>query len=432
MESLWWASAMLPRFEKLEEDRQTDVLIIGGGIAGLLTAHRLRAAGVECLVLEAGRICGGITKNTTAKITSQHGACYDSYLRRFGPEKTRLYFEVNEWAVREFRRLAEKFPCDFEDRSAFLYAREDGRLLEKELRALEAAGIRAGFEQTTELPFPIAGAVRFEGQAQFHPLHFLGALARDLPIYENSPVRELVSTTAVLDHCRVRAKAVVIATHFPILNKHGLYFLKLYQSRSYVMAFSGAPELHGMYLDAVEGGVSLRSAGDLLLVGAGSHRTGKGECAWQQLSDFTAEYYPAARAEYHWATQDCMTLDNMPYIGRYSAGTKGLYVATGFHKWGMTGAMVAAGVLTDLLCEKENPYAALFDPSRSILRAQLFKNVGNALAGWVSFSEKRCPHLGCTLKWNRAEHTWDCPCHGSRFAEDGTLIDNPATGDLKK
>lgn len=432
MESVWWASAALPRFPKAEQDMKTDVLIIGGGIAGILTAYRLRQAGVDCVLTEASRICSGITKNTTAKITSQHGACFDGYLRRFGRERTRLYYEANEWAIGEYRQMCRDISCSFEEKSAFLYARDNCRRLEKELRALEEIGVRAAWEKTLPLPFPVAGAIRFDGQAQFHPLRFLGEVAKGLPIYEDSTVRELVGTVAVLDRCRIKAKQIVVATHFPFLNKHGAYFLKLYQSRSYVSALSGAADVNGMYVDEQEGGISLRNAGELLLVGAGSHRTGKPDGGWQALSDFAAKYYPRSQEEYRWATQDCMTLDNMPYIGRYSSGTKGLWVATGFHKWGMTTAMVAAQLLTDLICGKKNPYEALFSPSRRMLRPQLAANAASSVAGLVNFSTKRCPHLGCALKWNSAERSWDCPCHGSRFTEDGKLIDNPATGDLKK
>ena len=124
-----------------------------------------------------------------------------------------------------------------------------------------------------------------------------------------------------------------------------------------------------------------------------------------------------------------MTLDDVPYIGRYSKGTPNLYVATGYNKWGMTSSMVAAKVLTDLVRDRENPYAEVFDPSRSVLHPRLASNVWEATVGLVTPTAPRCPHMGCVLKYNAQEHTWDCPCHGSRFDRDGKLIDNPATGD---
>ena len=126
-----------------------------------------------------------------------------------------------------------------------------------------------------------------------------------------------------------------------------------------------------------------------------------------------------------------MTLDGMPYIGQYGRNTPDLFVATGFNKWGMTSSMAAAMILTDLIMEKENPYSQVFDPSRNMIKPQLFVNMGESTMNLITFSKRRCPHLGCALKWNETERSWDCPCHGSRFGEDGGVIDNPATGDLK-
>ena len=140
-------------------------------------------------------------------------------------------------------------------------------------------------------------------------------------------------------------------------------------------------------------------------------------------------FWPDCRERFRWSAQVCMTLDGVPYIGPYSKGTVGLYVATGFNKWGMTSSMAAAAVLTDLVLERKNPYSELFSPSRTMLRPQLAVNSLESALGILTPTVPRCPHMGCALKYNAAEHSWDCPCHGSRFGEDGTLIDNPATGD---
>ena len=187
-----------------------------------------------------------------------------------------------------------------------------------------------------------------------------------------------------------------------------------------------------MYLDEAQTGMSFRNYENLLLIGGGDHRTGKKGGGWQELQDFALRYYPQAKEQYRWAAQDCMSLDGVPYIGPYSASTTDLYVATGFNKWGMTTSMVSAMILTDLVQGKRNPYAEVFSPSRSILHPQLAVNGFEAVVNLLTPTTKRCPHLGCALKWNPVEHTWDCPCHGSRFTEDGKLIDNPATGNLKK
>ena len=205
----------------------------------------------------------------------------------------------------------------------------------------------------------------------------------------------------------------------------------MYQQRSYVLALEGAPKIDGMYLDEAENGLSFRSYNGTLLLGGGGHRTGKTGGGWHELETFARTHYPEAKISHRWATQDCMTLDGIPYIGHYSKRTPNMYVATGFNKWGMTSSMAAALILADLVQDRPNPYADLFSPSRSMLTSQLGINALEATVNLLSLNQKRCPHLGCALKWNPLEHSWDCPCHGSRFEEDGTLIDNPATGNLK-
>ncbi|MDD7772122.1 MAG: FAD-dependent oxidoreductase [Firmicutes bacterium] len=432
MRSVWSETARLPSFAPLQGDIRTDVLVVGGGIAGILCAYLLTQAGVDTVLVEAKKLCSGVTGNTTAKITAQHGLVYHKLLRRFGEEKTKQYLLANQAALERYRELCQTIDCDFQTRDSFIYSRDDEALLEEELEALRRLGYGAQLARKLPLPFDVAGAVYFPRQAQFHPLKFLSAVAAGLPIYENTKVLELAPGWARTDRGVIRAEKIIVATHFPILNKHGSYFLKQYQQRSYVLALENAPQLDGIYLDAQEGGLSLRSAGKLLLLGGCGHRTGKQTGGWSALSGLAHRYYPQAREVCRWATQDCMTLDGVPYIGRYSKRTPDLFVATGFGKWGMTSAMAAAMVLTDLVQGRENPFAPVFSPSRSILRPQLALNGFEAVKNLLTPGSPRCPHLGCKLKWNEQEHSWDCPCHGSRFTTDGQLLDNPSTGDIKK
>ena len=427
-----WADTPLPHFPTLQGDKSTQVLIIGGGMAGLLCAYRLKNAGAEVLLVEAGRICGGVTQNTTAKITSQHGLIYHKLLQKLGREQAKLYLHANETAIREYHALCQDIPCHFQSQSAFVYALENRQILEQELHALHALGYPAGLEQALPLPFPTAGAVKFRHQAQFHPLEFAAHIARNLPIYENTPVRSLGGGIALTDYGRIRAEKIIVATHFPFLNTHGSYFLKLYQHRSYVLALENTDFPGGMYMGAEENSPSLRLSGQLLLLGGGGHRTGKQGGGWQELRDLAQRAYPASREVTHWATQDCISLDGIPYIGPYSKNTPRLFVATGFNKWGMTGSMVAADILTDLVLEKENPWAQVFSPSRSILHPQLAINAAETPLNLLRPTRPRCTHLGCALKWNPQERSWDCTCHGSRFAEDGGLLNNPAQKGLKK
>lgn len=431
MESIWTKTTERTHFDILKKDVQTDVLIIGGGITGILCAHYLRRACVDCVLAEADEICSGVTKNTTAKVTVLHGAMCDQMIARFGREYARLYFRAQNEALEQFRTLAKTYSCDWTEQDAVVYSLQDAEKMKREARALRQSGCVASYKEKTSLPFRVAGAVRMRDQGQIHPLKLLYALARELPIYEHTKVLELTPEGAVTANGLIKAKRIIVATHFPFLNKHGSYFLKMYQHRSYVLALENAILPDAMYVDADDRGMSFRHADNLLLLGGGGHRTGKQGGNWQELLEFAKRHYPNAREVARWATQDCMTLDGIPYIGQYSARTPNLYVATGFQKWGMTSAMVSAMLLASIIKGEQTQYEKIFSPSRSMLRPQLAINGAEALLGLLTPTAPRCPHMGCVLKYNKAEHSWDCPCHGSRFSESGELIDNPATDDKK-
>lgn len=427
-----WAETALPRFPQLHGEKQTQVLVIGGGMAGLLCAYRLKQSGVDTILLEAGRICGGVTQNTTAKITAQHGLIYHKLLEKLGRERAKMYLQAHQAAVAAYQQLCKEIPCRFELQNAFAYSLENRQILEQEVHALHLLGYPASLKEELPLPFQTVGAVKFRQQAQFHPLEFAAHIAKGLNIYENTPVRRLEGRTAITDTGRIHAEKVIVATHFPLINTHGSYFLKLYQHRSYVLALQNTHFPGGMYIGEGDNSLSFRSCGDLLLLGGGGHRTGKRSRGWAELSQLAASAYPHAQEVARWATQDCMSLDGIAYIGPYSKHTPGIFVATGFHKWGMTGSMVAATVLTDLVLGKNNPWAEVFSPSRSILTPQLAINAAETAMNFLRPTRPRCPHMGCALKWNSAERSWDCSCHGSRFAEDGTLINNPAQREIRK
>ncbi len=431
MTSIWTENFEFPTFPKLNHDIKTSVAIIGGGIAGVLSAYMLKRQGVDCVVLEADRVCKGVTQNTTAKITSQHGLIFNKMIKNFGIEKSKMYLQANENAVKKYRQMCWEIPCDFENKDNYVYSINSLKKIEDELHALVRLDYDPDF--TGEIPVPIAiqGAVKFPNQAQFNPLKFLSHIVKDLTIYENTKVIEIRDNIALTFGGNVKADYFIVATHFPFMNKYGLYSLKLFQERSYVVALENGPRIDGMYVDEAKKGMSFRNYKNYLLVGGGDHRTGKQGGSYRELRAFSAINYPSKHIKYQWATQDCMSLDSVPYIGRYSKSVPNVFVTTGFNKWGMTTAMVSAQVLCDLITKGESEYEEIFSPSRSVLTPQLPINIFESAIGLLTISRKRCPHLGCALKWNNAEHTWDCPCHGSRFTENGKLIENPATDDLK-
>ena len=419
-----------PTFPQLEHDLQTDVLVIGGGLAGILCAYLLHQQGIDYVLIESDRICRGVSGRTTAKITSQHGLIYQKLIHEFGLPYAKKYWEANELAIDRYRFFSKSIDCDFEEKESIIYTVNGNRKIQDEMFALQQLQIPAEYTNEKELPFPIFG-IRFRKQAQFNPVKFLSEIANGLNVFEHTGARQIKCNTVQTDHGKITANKIIVATHFPILNKHGGYFAKLYQDRSYVMALKNAPTYSGMFRDAEESGFSFRNYRDTLIIGCGSHRTGKKSTGWLELEQLRERYYPNTEIVARWATQDCITLDGVPYIGQYSPATPDLYVATGFNKWGMTSSMLAAEILTDMVQGKTHAYASVFSPSRSLLRPQLLYNVLESTMNLLTPTSPRCPHMGCALKWNKQERSWDCPCHGSRFTEEGKLLENPAIQNMK-
>lgn len=470
MESIWTRSCFIPARERLNGDMETEVAVIGGGMAGILTAYLLQKEGLHPVVLEAGRIGSGQTQNTTAKITSQHGMIYRRLWDTLGEEKARQYAMANQTAVEEFRRIIteERISCDFEERDAFVYGNNVQKLKE-EAKMAARLGLPAEFSTEVSIPVPAEGAVGFREQGQFHPLKFLKTISEPLTVFEHTPVKTVEGTTLMTENGTVQAERVVFATHYPFVNFPGLYFARMHQERSYVLALENAEQVDGMYIGAGEGGYSFRNYGNLLLFGGEGHRTGENSMGgrYEALRRMAGVLFPAGREIACWSAQDCITPDSVPYIGPYAPGRPNWYVATGFQKWGMTSSMVAAMLLRDSICGRENPWAEVFDPGRfdgetflgvagetgqavKGLARNLFKipqetaktlpaghggivflhgekvGVYKESDGAIHVVDVRCPHLGCELEWNPDEKSWDCPCHGSRFDYKGNWLCGPA------
>ena len=476
MKSVWSESCKFRKREALNKDIKTDVLVIGAGIAGVLTAYMLKQKGREVVVIDAAEIASGNTKNTTAKITSQHDLIYSKLIAEFGEEKARQYAKANELAIKKYKEIIEdrRIECDFEEKPAYVYSLNEVEVLKEEVEAAKNLGIDAEFVQEANLPFKINGALKFNNQAQFNPLKFLKDISNELVIYENTRALEIKENLVVTSGGNITAKNIVVATHYPIMNAPGYYFMKMHQERSYVLALENTSEIDGMYIDINKEGYSFRTYNNLLLLGGISHRTGENEegGSYDKLRKVAKNLYPKAKEKYYWSAQDCMTIDRIPYIGRYSSETPNIYVATGFNKWGMTSSMVSAMIISDMILEKENDFSEIFSPRRFDLSLSinniandLIETAKNFIAQKVSipsseiehiknghggiieyngekvgvyknkegkefFVSTKCTHLGCQLSWNADELTWDCPCHGSRFDYKGRLIGSPATKDL--
>lgn len=363
MDSIWLQTAQLPPFPPLRSDLKTDVLIIGGGMAGLLCAYKLSQAGVDCALVEANRIGSGVTRNTTAKITAQHGLIYASLLQRLGSQRAKLYLSANQAALAEYRALCRDIDCDFEERDAFVYSVDSGKRLEQELAALDRLGFAAEFVESLPSPSPRRAPsnsrARPSSTPQIHGRHCQGTA--DLRAYQGLGVGPRLGL-------HQRRKDLGGQDHrrhpLPAAEQARLLFPQAVPAPLLCAGPKDAPDVHGMYLDEDQTGLSFRNCGEHLLIGGGSHRTGKRGGGWSELERFTRRHYPKAQETARWATQDCMTLDGVPYVGLYSRGTAGLYVAAGFNKWGMTSSLVAAGLLTDLILGRDNPYTPVFSPSR--------------------------------------------------------------------
>ncbi|WP_246860912.1 FAD-dependent oxidoreductase [Bacillus sp. REN3] len=495
-EPYWRKSTELPSFPKLKEDLDVDVAIVGGGITGLTSAYLLAKAGAKAAVIEAGSILNGTTGHTTAKVTPQHSLIYDELISHFGKEKAKLYYQANYEAMQFVKKLVkeQQIDCDLTEEDAYVYTnsqKEMDKLL-NEFKAYEKLGV-AGGEYVSEIPIPIEAkaAVVMRNQAQFHPLKFLKHLVEAFTemggqIYENTTAVDMeegnkpVVTTR--DNHRVHCNQLIISSHFPFYDLKGFYFSRMHVKRSYVLAVKTEKEYPGgMFINAETPTRSLRytdwDGERLVLFGGDSHITGHDTNThqyYEALEAFASQTFGIREIPFRWSAQDPTTQDKIPFVGNYSASTDNIYVATGYNKWGMTNSINAALLMTDLILKKDNPYKDLFDPQRFNADPQLKNfivdnaNVAKELVkgkferpsanpeslrndegaavtvngqragayrdvdGQLHVVDTTCTHMGCELKWNDGERTWDCPCHGSRFSYRGEVVEGPAELPLEK
>ncbi len=496
MNSLWINTLKKNKsFPSLSKDIETDICVIGAGIFGLSCAYYLSKLGFKVIVLEKDSIGEKTTGHTTAKITSQHGLFYDYLVNSYSEKFASDYLKVNEMAIKNIKKIidSEKIKCDFEYQNSYVYTTKKSELsnIKKEVEVVQSLGLPCEFVTKVGLPFNIEGAICFKNQAQFNPLKYLyglcnGITSNNNKIFTNTTVTNIEKFTDYTylissEKNLVRAKFVIVATHYPFINFPGFYFTKMYQSTSYIIAIDTKKTLfNGMYINSTDPIFSFRTAKiagkKLLLIGGGEHKTGKPSCyadTYGILEKEAKKYYPDCEILYKWNTRDCIPLDKIPYIGEYSTSLPNVFVGTGFKKWGMTSSNVAATIIVDKICNKKNRYEYLFNSSRlkpiknkdelknmivqsanSLVFDKLksanmsFKDIKNDSGSIIEINNEKvgiykapngkvyavkpvCTHLGCLLSWNDIDKTWDCPCHGSRFDYRGKNIYDPAFKDLE-
>ncbi|HSK70957.1 MAG TPA: FAD-dependent oxidoreductase [Pyrinomonadaceae bacterium] len=491
--SLWIATTPQTNYQSIPQNFSVDVAVLGGGIVGIATAFMLKQAGATVVVIEAGRVVESVTGNTTAKVTSQHGLIYDQLISSFGEEKARLYGEAQEYAKERIAFLVEQLgiDCDFKRTSAYTYTLKEQELeqIKNEVEAATKLGLPASYVETTELPFEIAGAIKFDNQVQFHPRKYLLALAERIPgdgcyILEETRAFDIEDEdpcTIKTSRGTIAAKSVVIATHFPYYDPN-IYFAAMHPIRSYVLGCRlNGPAPEGMYISSGTPHHSIRNnpyeGGEIIILGGEHHKTGQGGDTrehYLRLEEWARANFDIQSIEFRWSTQDNNTVDGVPYIGKLSFASKNLYVGTGFAGWGMTNSHVAALLISDMIQGRENPWSEVFDPSRfkpvtsardfikenlnvakefisdrvSTPKLEDVSSITKGNAEVVEWNDEKvaiyrdeqdsiyscsavCTHMGCIVHWNSAEKSWDCPCHGSRFNFDGKVIQGPANEDLK-
>lgn len=492
--SYWKNNTSLPSFESLKENIETDILIVGAGITGITTAYLLRNQGLKVTLIESDTVLSGTTEYTTAKITAQHGLIYHELIQHFSVEKAKQYYQAaidaKQWINNIIKE--QQIDCEYSKQDAYLFTNDEKEIknLENEYEAYQQLGIDG--ERVTKMPLdlPIKSALVMKDQGQFHPLaflkHLVTAIHQDgMEIYEHTTAVDLDEekiTVTTKDNHKIKCKQLVMASHYPFHDKSGMYFSRMYEERSYLIAVKTNTKFPGgIYINAEQPTRTVRATmhngEEVWLVGGERHKTGQEKEAinhHEQLELFADQHFGISSYQHRWSAQDLSTVDKLPYIGPVTENKPRVMIATGYRKWGMTSGTLAAMIISDLLLEKENPYATLFTPSRfdfdpdvknflqmntDVAKHMIKGKLGNWKESDIELEKNQaiiireqgervgvyrddqgnlgkidttCPHMKCEVNWNSTEKSWDCPCHGSRFSIDGKVLEGPAKTSLTK
>lgn len=449
-DSLWLHSFTPIATPTLSEDISCDVCIVGGGLSGIYSAYLLAKAGVHVVLVEAlPTLTTGATGYSTGKLTAQHGTIY----QKLHIEHAAIYYNANHTAIEN--ALLED-PPDVNRVTSYLYTNtEEGRqLLEQEAAIYKEIGIPLIASKETELFIPMTFALGMKNEAQINPATFANffaqrARAHGATLYTNTRVLQIQAH----DQCvitqagnKIHYNKLIICTHYPIESVKGLYSIKLQINRAYLTAVKTSELLTEQYLSIDDPSRTIRTAlvdnQPYFLYGGSTHLAGtvtETQPFYDTLAIDLKEQFDLPTPEFYWSTQDNQTPDNIPYIGQLTAKDDTIYVATGYNKWGLSTSLVAGEILSSLLTGNEHPATPLYNPNRSNFGRKLYFMLTTGsyiseqlVAGYVSrLQAPRCTHLGCKTRWNVADNTWDCPCHGSRYNKDGEVIEGPAVYPLK-
>jgi glycine/D-amino acid oxidase-like deaminating enzyme len=454
--SLWLDGAEPVRRPPLTGHTRAEVAVVGGGIVGAATALFLAERGVSVVLLEARAVGGAVTGHSTAKVTALHETAYSQIARRVGREAAFAYAEANLEGVAAILRLAERhaIECSLERAPNYLYTEDPDSVddVEFECDAAADAGLDVELTSHTGLPFEVRAAVRLDDQVAFDSAAFTRGVAAaaaraGVRIYEGSRVRSVSHRAPcrleLENGATLRADQVVIATQMPLLDR-GLYFARLRPQMSYAIAGPVADAPAGMYLGIGGATRSIRSTPGpgtrRLIIGGEGHKVGEGTGAdaYPRLADWAQERFALDSVTHRWSAHDLMSPDALPMVGGLAPWSSRILTATGFGKWGLAKGVAAAAMLCGQMFGEPDPKLEVFDPARLNARAQapgFVKENANVALHFVGDRVRhrgtpRCTHLGCLVRWNEADQTWDCPCHGSRFAADGSVLNGPASAPL--